>query len=67
MSPDIYNSMKNVTKYLRLNDTVSLESVVEYTCDEDLFVVPSSTDDTTYRCIDGGNWSYNEIQCLRGF
>ena len=65
-SPNVTNSQKKVVSTITLKDGSVLESVVQYTCDKDYITTPP-TADGTYTCVNGGNFTYTEFKCLKGF
>ena len=63
--PSIPNSKNHVKKYTTVNDTLKLVAEVQYTCDTDYSIKPT-TASGTYVCEIGGSFTFTEFVCLKG-
>ena len=63
--PDIPNSNRNATESVMISKDMAVDLVVEHTCNEGYAPVPSGAD-TTFRCVVGGSWTFEDFQCLKG-
>ena len=62
---NIPNANKTTIEYFHF-ETSKSEWVVEITCFDEFFMVPSyDTATITYSCETGGVWNFEKIQCLR--
>ena len=64
-APEIENGTKSIINSIYVNNSLSLEMNVTYSCDFDLVLIPP--DQSRWNCLAGGNWSYSTSpQCLAG-
>ena len=62
-SPTIPNAEKTINLEYQVNSE-TIEQRVTYTCKNSYFLVPESVN-TTYNCVNGGEWEKNEFECLK--
>ena len=50
-------------KVANVNPDTTVEQIVSYTCEDQYYIVPESTN-TTHVCVDG-SWVSDKFECLR--